>query len=166
MKTSKEADEKLKKAIDALTGYEKEYDFKTIVAKIMAEAEANDKSPMQVKEELPVRALGLQVTSFASSLTNSYSQSSVEEPTMVVKFLIHASLFDSSPTIVKRESARASSMWLAVLIPYASYAQSTFGLVRSSLDLQPSQGRRQTSVPKAESPLLRMAPYITGGIWG
>jgi hypothetical protein len=165
MKTSKEADEKLKKAIDALTGYEKEYDFKTIVAKVMAEAEANDKSSMMVKEELPVRALGLQVT-FASSLTNACPQPSVEEPTMVVAFLIHGSIFDSSPTIVKRESVRASSIWLAVLIPYASYAQSTFGLVRSSLDLQPSQGRRQTFVSKAESPLLRMAPNVTGGIWG
>ena len=116
MTTSKEADGKFKKAIEALTGYEKEYDFKTIVAKIMAEAEANDKSSMKVKEDLPVRALGLQVTALASSLTNFYSKPSVEEPTMVVKFLIHASLFDSSPTIVKRESARSSSMWLAILM--------------------------------------------------
>jgi hypothetical protein len=61
MKTSKEPDEKFKMAIDALTRYEKEYHFKMIVVEIMAEAEANDKSSMKVKEELPVRE-GLQVT--------------------------------------------------------------------------------------------------------
>ena len=58
-KTSKEADEKFKKAINALCHYEKEYHFKPIVAQIISEAEAKDKSSSttlnKMKEKLRVR---------------------------------------------------------------------------------------------------------------
>ena len=58
-KTSKEANEKFKKAIDALCDYEKEYHFKPIVAQITAEAEAKDRSSTttlnKMKEKLRVR---------------------------------------------------------------------------------------------------------------
>ena len=59
-------------------------------------------------------------------------------------------------------------MWLAVLIPYTSRARSSFGFLRSSLDLWLSQGRleNETFDSQAESPLLPKAPYVTGGIWG
>lgn len=58
-KTSKEADEKFKRAIDALCHYEKEYHFKPIIAQIIAEAEAKDRSSSttlnKMKEKLRVR---------------------------------------------------------------------------------------------------------------
>ena len=58
MKTSEEADEKFKKAIDALSGYEKKYHANATVARRLAEAEAKDRSMGTLnglKENLSVR---------------------------------------------------------------------------------------------------------------
>ena len=64
MKTSKDADKKFKKAIDALRTYEAEYCPYMIVAKRMEKAEEEDKSSLKllnrlkqnfrVREELPL----------------------------------------------------------------------------------------------------------------
>ena len=106
-KTSKDADESFKRAIDALSDYEKKCYSKETVSKRMAAAEANDKSSLTIlnklKEKLRVRE-GLQV-SFAFSRTNIDPQLSVEEPTRTFEFLLHRSLLDDSPTIVKGEPA-------------------------------------------------------------
>jgi hypothetical protein len=48
---------------------------------------------------------GLQAT-FASSHTDPDPQLTVEKPKITVEFLIHRSLLDPKPTIVKRESRR------------------------------------------------------------
>ena len=56
--SSKETDEKLKMAIDALSDYEKRYRFKMIVAETIAEAEAKDESSTiwkKAKKRLSVR---------------------------------------------------------------------------------------------------------------
>jgi hypothetical protein len=58
MKTSKDANEKLKKAIDALSGYEKKYHVNATVARRLVEVEAKDRSPMtlnELKKKLSVR---------------------------------------------------------------------------------------------------------------
>jgi hypothetical protein len=58
-KTSNDADAKFKKAIDALSAYEKKYHFRESVTHTMAEAEAKDKSSSTIlkklKETLRVR---------------------------------------------------------------------------------------------------------------
>jgi hypothetical protein len=51
-KKSNDADAKLKKAIDALTAYEKKYHFREMVTKTMAEAEAKDKSSTTILKRL------------------------------------------------------------------------------------------------------------------
>jgi hypothetical protein len=58
-------------------------------------------------------------------------------------------------------------MLFAVLISYhASDARSTFGLVRSSLDVQPFQGQKEAFDSQAEPPLLQKASYVSEGILG
>jgi hypothetical protein len=96
VKTSKEADKKFKRAIDALRDYEKRYHFETTVAESMAAEEAKDKSSTNLKDRSPVRGsqVSLEVT-FASYLR---VQAGVE-------FRIHRSLLDRNPIIVKREPA-------------------------------------------------------------
>ena len=58
-KTSNDADAKFKKAIDALSAYEKKYHFRETVTQKMVEAEAKDKSSLTIlkrlKERLRVR---------------------------------------------------------------------------------------------------------------
>ncbi len=58
-KTSNDADPKIKKAIDALSAYEKKYHLRETVTQRMAEAEAKDKSSSTIlkrlKERLRVR---------------------------------------------------------------------------------------------------------------
>ena len=51
-KTSNDADAKFKKAIDALSAYEKKYHVRETVAKTMAEAEAKDKSSSTILKRL------------------------------------------------------------------------------------------------------------------
>ena len=63
---------------------------------MMAAAEAEDKSSTNN------RVSGLQVK-FASPNANAYPQPSAEKPTTIVEFLIHRSVLDQSPIIVKRE---------------------------------------------------------------
>ena len=137
--TSIEANEKFKKAIDILEDYEMKSYFKKTVAKRIAEAEVQDKSSLMIlkklKDKLRVRE-GFQAT-FASSYANTNSQPSVEESMMTVEFLIHRTLLDHSPTIVKGETTH---QWFSVLISYSSDAPSIFQLVRSSLDLLPFRG--------------------------
>jgi hypothetical protein len=96
VKTSKEADKKFKRAIDALRDYEKRYHFETTMAESMAAEEAKDKSSTNLKDRSPVRGsqVSLEVT-FASYLR---VQAGVE-------FRIHRSLLDRNPIIVKREPA-------------------------------------------------------------
>jgi lysyl-tRNA synthetase class I len=60
-KTSKEADEKFKSAIEALTAYEKKFHLRKTVAERMTAAEAKDKSSSTIlnklREKLRVRGL-------------------------------------------------------------------------------------------------------------
>ena len=103
-KTSKEADETFKNAIDALRAYETKYCPYKIVAKRMEKAEEEDKSSLKllnrlkqnfrVREELPL---------WLCRNANVDSQPLKEEPTKTVEFHIHNSLPDRRPTIVKRE---------------------------------------------------------------
>jgi len=51
-KTSNDADAKFKKAIDALSAYEKKYHLRETVTQTMAEAEANDKSSSTILKRL------------------------------------------------------------------------------------------------------------------
>jgi hypothetical protein len=51
-KTSNDADAKFKKAIDALSVYEKKYHFRETVTCTMAEAEAKDKSSSTILKRL------------------------------------------------------------------------------------------------------------------
>jgi hypothetical protein len=51
-KTTKDADAKFKKAIDALSTYEKKYHFRESVTYTMAEAEAKDKSSSTILKRL------------------------------------------------------------------------------------------------------------------
>jgi hypothetical protein len=95
-KTSKKAGKTIKRAINALSNYEKKYHLTKAVAKRMAAAEAEDKSSTNN------RVSGLQVN-FASSNADACPQLSVEKPTRIVEFLIHRSFLDQSPIIVKRE---------------------------------------------------------------
>ena len=109
-KNSKVADKKLKYAVDVLCAYERKYHLNKTVVEMMVSAEAEDDSVElstilnRPKEKLSVRE-GLQMT-FASSRTNTNSQPSAEErQAMTIEFLIHKSLLDHSPTIVKGEPA-------------------------------------------------------------
>ena len=97
------ASKTIKRAIDGLNNYEEKYHPTTNVARMMAAVEAKDKSFTNnlVSE--------LQVT-FVSLNANAYLRQSVEKPTMIVKFLIHRSILDQSPTIVKREPTNLSSL--------------------------------------------------------
>ena len=102
MKTSNEADEKFKKAIDALIAYEKKYYAVVTVARQMETAEAKDKCSVSIlktwrwPKRLPVSL------TFPHTNTDLYLSVGKDES---VKFLIHKSLIDNSPTSVKCEPA-------------------------------------------------------------
>ena len=104
-----EVDEVLKKAIDALSGYEKKYHSEETVAGSMAVAKGKDKFSStalnKLKEKLHVRE-GYQVT-VAVSRANRNLQTFVEHPTTTVpvEFFIQSFLPDLSQTIVRREPA-------------------------------------------------------------
>jgi hypothetical protein len=116
------ADEKFKKAIDALIDYEKRYLSKETVAKRMAAAEAMDQPsstianedqsastiPKKTKEKLKLHLRkGLQLASAPSGFSriniNRYNPRPFVQERTTVEFLIHGSLLDHNPTIVKCE---------------------------------------------------------------
>jgi len=112
-KTSKEADEKFRKAIETLSDYEMDYhdgrptsdgDDSNTVHRRIEVANAKDKSSSTIlnrlKESLKVRR---GPRTFASSHFNTNFQPLEAEPTTTVEFLLHRSLPDKSPTIVKRK---------------------------------------------------------------
>jgi hypothetical protein len=83
--TSKDADNKFKKGINALITNEKKFHSKEIVAEKMKKTGAYDKSYSTILNRLKENFHPL-----------------VKEPKMIVKFLLHKSLPDTSPTIVTR----------------------------------------------------------------
>jgi hypothetical protein len=103
-KTSKDADEKFKNAIDALIAYEKMHHSSETVAERMKKAEEVDKSSMtllnRLKNNFHVRK---ELTLLLCRNTNADSQPLEEGPITTVEFHLHKSLPDKSPTIVKRE---------------------------------------------------------------
>ena len=172
-KTSKEADEKFRMTIETLSDYEMDYharrltsdgDDSDTVHRRMEVANAKDKSSSTIlnrlKESLKVRE---GPRTFASSDTNF--QPLEAEPTTTVEFLLHKSLPDKSPTIVKRKQGFCR----VKLVTSDSYntrgAQEKRDSGGNSVELQPFQGSEETSDPLAEPALLRMAPFVAGGIW-
>ena len=105
------ANKTIKRAINGLNDYEEKYHSTTAVAtrlaRRMAAVEAED------KDSTNNRVSGLQVT-FVLLNANAYLRPSVEKPTptrsMIVKFHIHRSILDQSPTIVKREPTNLNSL--------------------------------------------------------
>ena len=105
MKTSNEVDEKFKKAIDALSAYEKRYHTNATMARWPSTAEARDECSVTIlktwrwPERLPVTLpLPYTNTDFGPSVP-------VGKKTTTVEFLINRSLIDDSRIIVKREPA-------------------------------------------------------------
>jgi len=105
-RTSKDADEKFKKAIVALSTYETEYRTKKIVVERMKKAKVDDKSSSEflnrLKENFHVSE---ELALLDRRNTNADSQPPVEGPTRTVEFRLHKSqsLPDRNPTPVKRE---------------------------------------------------------------
>ena len=82
----------------------------------------------------------------------------------MVEFHIHKSLPDRRPTIVKRERVSADFIKVPTVSDfYTRDAQQNLGFGRSSVELQPFEGRK-TFDPRAEPSLLRIATYITRGV--
>ena len=102
MKTSNEAYEKFEKANDALSAYEMEYRVDAMVARRTSTAEAKDECSVTIlttwkwPERLPV-TLTLPHFNFRLSMPAGKKTT--------VEFLIHRSLIDDSPAIVKCEPA-------------------------------------------------------------
>ena len=108
-RASNEADEKFKKAIDALSAYEMKYHVDTTVARWTSIAEAKDECSVTTlktwrwPERLPV-TLTLPHTN-----PDLYLPAQEDSPKSV-KFLIHRSLVDS-PSILRREPAHRCGLW-------------------------------------------------------
>jgi hypothetical protein len=108
-KTLENVDENFKKAIDALSAYEKTHhpvdpNGKTPVAERMKTAEEMDISSLKFLNKLKENWLVRH--EFAPLLrggTDVDSQPLVREPAMIVKFILHKTLLDRNPTIVTRE---------------------------------------------------------------
>jgi hypothetical protein len=101
-KKSEEADNKFKMAVEALSRHEKKKSpSRETVATTMEAAKARDKSSLtflnKMKEKLP-RKLRI-------GKSSTDPQPPVEVPTRTVEFLIHKSLPDRNPTVVKSKPA-------------------------------------------------------------
>ena len=103
MKTSNEAYERFKMAADALSDYEMRYRVDAMVARGTSTAEAKDECSVTILTtwKLPER---LPVTLTLPHLNFRLSKPVGKEKT-TVEFLIHRSLIDDSPAIVKCEPA-------------------------------------------------------------
>jgi hypothetical protein len=112
-KTSKEADERFRRAIETLSDYEMDYDASratsfgddsNTVHRRMEVANAKDKSSSTIlnrlKESLKVRE---DPAPLLCRILIPNFQPLEAEPTTTVEFLLHRSLPDKSPTIVKRK---------------------------------------------------------------
>ncbi|KAF8495896.1 hypothetical protein F5888DRAFT_507428 [Russula emetica] len=92
-KTMEDADAKFNKATYALSTYEKKYHSRKTVTYTMAEAKAKDVSYSRVLKTL-----------------KTLKQTWRVGPTMVVEFLLHKSLPDKNPTIVKQVLCQSSDV--------------------------------------------------------
>jgi hypothetical protein len=104
-------------AVETLKAYEERYhpkddhDTKSVQGRMNA-ARANDESSsnklnwLKAKEQVRVES------TFASSQSNTDFQPIKPEQTTTVKFLLHKSLLDHSPTIVQRKHADWTSSLL------------------------------------------------------
>jgi len=106
-KISERVDEKFETAIKVLDEYHVEYHPERSASKLserMAEARKNDRSSLTIlnrlKETFRVRG---EVCAFALPHSDTSFQPIEPEPTRIVEFLLHKTLPDRSPTIVKRK---------------------------------------------------------------
>jgi hypothetical protein len=104
-KTSERVDENFEAAIKTLYEYHVEYHPEHPASNIrdrMAGAREKDKSSLTIlnrlKGRFPVRG---EVCAFALSHSDTYFQPVDPEPTRIVEFLLHKTLPDRRPTIVK-----------------------------------------------------------------
>lgn len=103
MKASNEADEKFKKAIDALSAYEMKYHLDATVARTSI-AEAKDECSVTILKtwRWPER---LPVTFTLPDINPDLYLPVQEDSPKSVTFLIYKSLVDNSPIIMRREPA-------------------------------------------------------------
>ena len=104
-KTSKETDEAFKEAVNMLSDYERKYHSKSeeTVSRRMEKAEEEDKSSLKVLNRLKEAFCVRETSTFLCRNTKASSQPLEEEPTKTVEFLLHKSLPDKRPTVVKRK---------------------------------------------------------------
>jgi hypothetical protein len=171
-KSSREAGEKFRKAIETLSEYEMDCyirqpvsdgDGGNTVNRRMEVARAKDKSSSTIlnrlKESLRVREELTAAHTSSAPHSNTNFQQTEPDPTTIVEFLLHKSLPDTNPIIVKRKRRLVEfRSWHLIPVTRGTQEESDSG--GNSVELQPFQGSKETPDPFAEPALLRLAAFI------